>query len=48
MTTTKNILERIQSLPCELIREIKDRLDPETQIDLLKSKPSIYENVKKL
>ena len=47
MTTTKNILERIQSLPCELIREIKDRLDPETQIDLLKSKPSIYENVKK-
>lgn len=47
MTTTKNILECVQRLPCELIREIKDCLDPETQIDLLKNKPSVYENVKK-
>jgi len=47
MTTTKTLLERVQSLPIHLIREIKDRLDPETQIDLLKSKPSVYTNVNK-
>lgn len=45
--TTKNIFERVQRLPIELIREIKDRLDPETQIDLLKNKPSIHVNVNK-
>lgn len=47
MTTTKNILDCVQRLPNELIREIKDRLDPETQIDLLKNKPSVYQNVNK-
>ena len=47
MTTTKTLLERVQSLPIHLIREIKDRLDPETQIDLLKNKPSVYVNVNK-
>jgi len=47
MTTTKTLLERVQSLPIHLIREIKERLDPETQIDLLKSKPSVYVNINK-
>jgi hypothetical protein len=47
MTTTKTLLERVQSLPIHLIREIKNRLDPETQIDLLKNKPSVYVNVNK-
>ena len=47
MTTTQTLLERVQCLPIELIREIKNRLDPETQIDLLKNKPSVYVNVNK-
>ena len=47
MSVTKNIFERVQSLPIELIREIKNRLDPESQITLLKDKPSVYANVKK-
>jgi hypothetical protein len=47
MSTTKNILECVQNLPIELIREIKYSLDPETQIMLLKNKPSVYANVKK-
>lgn len=47
MTTTDTLLERVQSLPIHLIREIKDRLDPETQVDLLKNKPSVYMNVNK-
>ena len=47
MTTTKTLFERVQDLPIELVREIKDRLDPETQIDLLKNKPSVYKHVNK-
>lgn len=47
MSTTKSILERVQCLPIELIREIKCTLDPETQIDLLKNKKSVYGNFKK-
>ena len=47
MTTMKTLLERVQELPIELVREIKDRLDPETQVDLLKNKPSVYKNVNK-
>lgn len=47
MTTTKTILERVQGLPVHLIREIKDRLDPETQLDLLKNKRGVYVSVNK-
>jgi hypothetical protein len=47
MTTTKTLLERVQCLPIHLIREIKDRLDPETQIDLLKNKQTVYVSVNK-
>jgi len=47
MTTMKTLLERVQELPIELVREIKDRLDPETQVDLLKNKPSVHVNVNK-
>lgn len=47
MTTMKTLLERVQELPIEMIREIKDRLDPETQIDLLKNKPGVYMRINK-
>jgi len=47
MTTTCTLLDRIQTLPIELVREIKDRLDVETQIILLKGKPTVYTNVNK-
>jgi len=47
MSTTKSILERVQCLPIELIREIKCKLDPETQIDLLKNKKSVYGHLNK-
>lgn len=47
MDTSKILFTRIQSLPIELVREIKDRLDPETQIMLLQNKPSVYKNVNK-
>lgn len=47
MTTMKTLLERVQELPIELVREIKDRLDPETQVDLLKNKPGVLVNVNK-
>ena len=47
MATMKTLLERVQDLPIELVREIKDRLDPETQIDLLKHKSSVYVPVNK-
>ena len=47
MTTTCTLLDRIQTLPIELVREIKDRLDVETQLLLLKDKPTVYTNVNK-
>ena len=46
-TTKKTLLERVQDLPLELVREIKDRLDPETQLLLLRNKPSVYASVNK-
>ena len=47
MSTTKSILERVQCLPIELIREIKCTLDPEIQIDLLKNNESVYGRLNK-